>query len=288
MASSSSWQWNGATEHAQLNDGDHDAPSDSEDDYWNAQGKRTWWERKALGSNSGLGEPTLQRQRVEGRQHLDPEIRFFKLNTVDEDYKDNHSRIPDLSADIRVVFSSDGEEYTGAYISHGRSKTVFVIRSCSRKKGRFDGAVLKISRKHDIEPDVMRQVQELTPKLFYECMGKDGRDEYHCWVIERCIPLNRLAVLQSTCNKQACVLAACRCIAKAALRRLLLSDCHYYNFGLRRTGNEKEHEVVIIDVGSRGIAKSVPAKADVNLAMNKLWRWSKEEIQASTTSTHWL
>ena len=108
----------------------------------------------------------------------DPEIRLFKLNEVDADYEQNHSRVPDLSAEIRVVFPS--EEYTGVYLSHGGSQTVFVIRSSNRQEGRFDGAVLKIKHGHDVEPAVMRQIQDATPKLVYECIGKDGDDRYHC------------------------------------------------------------------------------------------------------------
>ena len=105
---------------------------------------------------------------------------------------------------------------------------------------------------------------------------------------ERCIPLHRLAVLQSTCNKERCVLAACRCIARAANCGFLLSDCHYFNFGVRINGSEAEHEVVIIDVGSRGIAESVPTKKTVNEAMVKLWKWTTQEILASPTNTQQL
>ena len=202
--------------------------------------------------------------RSRSRSRLDSEIRFVKLNEIDANYKDNHTRSPDLSADIRILFPT--EEYIGKYISHGHSKTVFVIRSSGRKEGRFDGTVLKISRGYDIEPAVVsapkpRQYQ-IVPKLYYEGIGKDGEVEYHCWVTERCIPLNRLAAL-STCNKNACVLAACRCIARAALCRIHLSDCHYYNFGVRITSGATEHEVLIIDAGSRRLTESVDTKRAV-------------------------
>ena len=180
-----------------------------------------------------------------------------------------------MSADIRVVFPD--EEYVGAYASHGQSKTVFVIKSANRKKGMFHGAILKIKRGYEIEPEMMHEVPHVTPKLLYECLGYDGNVQYHCWVSERCIPLHRFAVL-STSDKDACVLAACRCIARAALCRLHLSDCHYYNFGVRITECATEHEIVIIDPGSRGIAESVPTKGEVSNTMHKLWKWAKEEI----------
>ena len=94
---------------------------------------------------------------------------------------------------------------------------------------------------------------------------------------ERCIPLHRLAVLESTWKKERCVLAACRCIARAAKCRFLLSDCLYFIFGVRITASVAEHEVVIIDVGSRGIAESAPPKGTVNKAMQKLWKWTEQE-----------
>ena len=43
--------------------------------------------------------------------------------------------------------------------------------------------------------------------------------------------------------------------------------------------------MVIIDVGSRGIAASVPTKGRINRSMYKLWKWSREEMQASPTWT---
>ena len=114
-------------------------------------------------------------------QHLETEIRFFKLNEIDANYQDNHTRIPDLSADIRIVFPT--EEYIGKYVSHGQSKTVFVIRSSDRREGRFDGTVLKISREVNTEPMVAMAPKpsgyEIVPQLYYEGIGKDGEVEYH-------------------------------------------------------------------------------------------------------------
>ena len=216
------------------------------------------------------------------------DIQIFPLNDIDAGYKRNHSRRPDLSANIKVVFPK--EEYVGAYLSHGHSKTVFVLRSSSaHQKGKFDGAVLKLRRSGlDIEPDIMKQAEGVTAALFYQCMGRDRHDQYHCWVAERCIPLDRLAVLP-LCNKERCVLAACRCIARAAQQyRVCLSDCHYFNFGVRITANAGEHEVVIIDVGGRGIAESVVGKGKVNDCMVKLWKWTSEEILTSPAKTQEL
>ena len=129
-----------------------------------------------------------------------------------------------------------------------------------------------------------REGHNILPELYWEGIGEDGDDEYHCWVVERCIPLNQLAKL-SMCDKEQCVLAACRVITRAALCRLHLSDCHYYNLGLRITPEVCEHEVVITDAGSRDLAKYVPNKADLKETMRKLWKWSVKEIGASPEST---
>ena len=82
---------------------------------------------------------------------------MFKLNDIDANYKDNNTRIPDLSADIRIVFRT--EEYIGKYVSHGNSKTVFVIKRTGHKVGRFDGNILKMRLRtdeceRDIEPTI--------------------------------------------------------------------------------------------------------------------------------------
>ena len=137
--------------------------------------------RAGTGASEHYKEPRLGgslRERYVELQHVDSEIWLYKLNEIVANYKDNHTGIPDLSADIRIVFPT--EEYIGAYASHGQSKTVFVIRSSGRKAGRFDGAVLKISREYDIEPRVVSILPGITPKLHLEAIGKDGNVEYHC------------------------------------------------------------------------------------------------------------
>ena len=131
-------------------------------------------------------------------------------------------------------------------------------------------------------------MQGSTPKLLYECYGDDGHNKYHCWVAERCIPLNELVNVHGI-NKENCILAACRCLSRAALGQasgfsLLLSDCHFYNLGARIT-DSFEHEAVIIDAGSRGVADSVPVKSQVNCCMVKLWKWAKQEMKCSPAAT---
>ena len=250
----------------------------------------------------GMDDSDLMRKRLDSDNKLNltvrtsndnaTKLRPSKLNEIDANYKRNHSRKPDSNADIRVIFP-DGEEYVGKYLSHGQSKTVFIITRSGHEKGRYDGCILKMRLrtrdcKKDREPDILKVPEavegNIVPKLYWEGIGVDGEAEYHCWVVERCIPLNQLAKLP-TCDKDTCVLAACRVIARAALCKIQLSDCHYYNLGLRIASEVGEHEVVIIDAGSRGLADRVPLKDDLKKTMYKLWDWSKEEIQASPDST---
>ena len=177
---------------------------------------------------------------------LASKVRLSKLNEIAANYKTNHSRKPDLSADIRIRFPD--EEYIGTYVNHGGSKTVFIIRRSGFTKGRYDGKLLKIRSRTpdcpwDKEPEIARAAKRaghnILPEISWEGIGVDGYDEYHCWVIERCIPLDQLAEL-STCDKEQCVLAACRGIAQGALCRIHLSDCHFYNWGLRITPKSRK------------------------------------------------
>ena len=139
-------QWNGVTEHYGRSDGTGASEHSSSDSETFAPWRRASNEEQSLGAS--------QRKRGAKRQRLDPEIGLFKLNEIDANYKNNNTRVPDLSAEIRIVFPT--EEYIGKYVGHGQSKTVFVIRSSGRKEQRFDGAVLKISRGYDIEPTIAK------------------------------------------------------------------------------------------------------------------------------------
>ena len=166
---------------------------------------------------------------------VDPKITLRKLDQSTQrqvDATGNHPRSPDLSANIKVVFPS--EVYTGEYLNHGQSKTVFLLKqgrlSCEGRPGKFGGAVLKVSKKIDLEPLVFKQMSGSTPQVLYECWGQDGHQLYYCWVCERCIPLNEFANLEIA-KKEMWGLDACRCIARAALDGLLLSDCHFCNLG---------------------------------------------------------
>ena len=222
---------------------------------------------------------------------LKKKIQLSKLNEIDANYRANHPRVPDLSADIRIKFPE--AEYIGRYVNHGQSKTVFIIKQTGHTKGCYDGCILKMRLRTpncewDPEPAVMNATAprqyNIVPELYWEGIGIDGDAEYHCWVVERCIPLNDLAP-QKICNKDACVLAVCRLIAMAALCKIQVSDCHYYNMGLRIATVLGAHEVLIIDAGSRGFSDRVVPKGSLRNTIHNLWKWSENEIQASPTMT---
>ena len=255
---------NGAAEHLQL-----------------AKAAASSWE-----AYDGAGEHAVGEEEM----YENPPITLVRQEHGSRLYEERHGhhpRSPDLSGDMKVVFHAMPErDYQAVYASHGKSKTVFFVKSWS-EGDYLDGEILKVAKKHDQEPGVLRHLYEararlngcvLGPDVLYECCGYDNNKLYHCWIVERCIPLNEFAESMYA-DKEQCVLAACRCMAKAATVGLLLSDCHFFNFGVLVSKNKKEHEVVIIDAGSRGIG-GVPKKSQVNECMRSLWQWAKGEIVA--------
>ena len=175
------------------------------------------------------------------------------------------------------------EEYYGEYRGHGQSKTAFELKSYeANQSGRFDGKVLKVSREQDMEPSVFRRTSTfgVTTSILYEGVGVDAASgkRFHCWITERTIPLDDLCKYEDII-KTRCSLAAFCCMLRAAQLRLYLSDCHFFNFGLRVTHDPREHAVVIIDAGSKGISDEPPwRKSDVNgNVMRKFWAHCREE-----------
>ena len=202
----------------------------------------------------------------------------------DRHWRDHHTRKPDIGIGIEVVILRDCElgfvdvVYHGEYIGHGQSKTAFELRNAD---GEYHGKVLKVSEAaEDMEPHVFKHASEykLTTPILYNCTGKDGIKEYHCWITERAIPLNIFCRYPHADRKQ-CALAAFRCLLHAASRGLHLSDCHWFNFGVTLTDDATEHVVVIIDAGSRGInPQDLWPKAKVNeRCVHKFWKACKKE-----------
>ena len=221
---------------------------------------------------------------------MDPTIRLQKcLAPEGVRIKTHHNGQPDVGTGILVsVFRSPGEkeEYYGVYLGHGQSKTAFELKSyeCNQRL-RFDGKVLKVSRKMDMEPAVFTEASKrgVTTRMLYKARGLDAvtRQQYHCWITDRTIPLDELCRYEDI-NRKRCSVAAFHCMLKAAQLGLYLSDCHFYNFGLLVTNNAKEHHVVIIDAGSRGIDERRWPKAEVKKkVMKKFWEHCSKELAAS-------
>ena len=220
---------------------------------------------------------------------LDPIIRLEKARTPTNvrNWKECHNREPDVGIGILIFIPTyrDGEklsettEYFGKYLGHGQSKTAFEL-ICPG--ARFHGNVIKVSKTEDIEPSVFRKTAplHLTTSILYNCHGVDARSHrrYHCWITERTIPLDEFC-RDAAAIKHRCSLAAFLCILKAALHGLILSDCHFFNFGVCLTENATEHLVVIIDAGSRGIHPDIQwKKSQINTkVMRKFWKACAKE-----------
>ena len=230
---------------------------------------------------------------------LDPIIRLEKSRTPTavRNWKDCHNREPDVGIGILIFIPihRDGErrsemtEYCGKYLGHGQSKTAFEL-SCPG--ARFHGNVIKVSKAQDIEPSVFMKTAplHLTTRILYNCRGIDAHSKhcYHCWITERTIPLDEFC-RDDDVIKQRCSLAAFCCILRAALHGLILSDCHFFNFGVRLTENATEHLVVIIDAGSRGIHTDMQwKKSQINIkVMHKFWKACANE-SATYTDIHYI
>ena len=222
-------------------------------------------------------------------RELDPMIRLQKSRTPTtvRNWKDCHNREPDVGIGILIFIPNyrAGErlpgmtEYYGKYLGHGQSKTAFEL-SCPG--ARFHGNVIKVAKATDMEPSVFMKAASLhlTTSILYNCYGVDADSErqYHCWITDRTIPLDEFC-RDDGAIKHRCSLAAFCCILRAALHGLYLSDCHFYNFGVRLTENATEHLVVIIDAGSRDIQSDLQwKKSEINTkVMHKFWKACAEE-----------
>ena len=213
-----------------------------------------------------------------------PEIQIRKVISATEHGLDRfrqegracHTRTPDIGIGIEVVIPRETGcdiVYYGEYVGHGQSRTVFELH-CPGEY--FHGNILKAAQATiDMEPHVFVQASALglTTPILYNCTGRDGTKQYHCWITERTIPLNTFCRYEDA-DKQRCSLAAFHCLLPAASCGLYLSDGHSFNFGVKLTDSATEHVVVIIDAGSRGIhPDEIWLKSNVNtICMHKFLR----------------
>ena len=198
----------------------------------------------------------------------------------------NHLRPPDVGTGVLVsipgVVSREGEDYYGIYLGHGQSKTAYELISISQKRARFDGKVLKVAAKPDIEPSVCRKICQfgVMTSILYEAQGLDESTGkyFHSWIVDRCIPLDEVCRYDES-RKDACSLAAFFCLLRAAEHGLFMSDCRFCNFGLMVTEDSTQHAVVVINLGSTCIAFGDPwAKSETRTrVIKKFWAHSREE-----------
>ena len=197
-----------------------------------------------------------------------------------------HDRQPDVGIGIRVEIHAaryaPAQEYYGEYIGHGLTKTAFLLRRSARIQtipvdatehaSDFDGKVFKLSKNRDVEPEVFRQAQRLavTTSILLEAdaIDTDTNRNYHCWITDRCIPLNQLCD-QYNINKSNCSIGAYYCLLRAAVGNLYISDCGFQNLGLVVDENATEHSIVVIDAGHNGITTSAWPKSEVNRKVMK-------------------
>ena len=101
-------------------------------------------------------------------------------------------------------------QYHGEYIGDGQSKTAFELQ-CPNAS--FDGAILKVARLEDMEPNVFGQAcrHNVTHAILANCTGAHGNHKYHCWRTERTIPLDQFTRYHGA-NKKKCTLAAFLCM----------------------------------------------------------------------------
>lgn len=225
----------------------------------------------------------------------DPEIKIRKLTSATEhglrrlaqEGRACHTRMPDIGIGIEVHIRD--VLYYGEYIGHGQSKTAFELH-CPGEH--FHGNILKVAQAtNDMEPHVFAQASAfgITMPILYNCTGRDGTKQYHCWITERAIPLNIFCHYEDA-DRQRCSLAAFHCLLKAASCGFYLSDCHFFNFGVKLTDSATEHVVVIIDAGSRGIHPDDKwPKSKLNATcMHKFWHaCSKESARNVVIEQKW-
>ena len=182
-----------------------------------------------------------------------------------------HNRKPDVGIGIRVQIRTAThqpiQEYYGEYIGHGLSKTAFLLRRSTRDHtvradatehaAKYHGKVFKLAKKKDIEPEVFRQASELgvTTCILFEAEASDTdtNRKYHCWITDRCIPLNQLCD-QYNVTKSSCSIGAYYCLLRATVGNRYISDCCFENFGLVVNDNATEYSIVVTLQGHEHIA----------------------------------
>ena len=145
-------------------------------------------------------EAAVHQTHGDAPEHWDPDIRIEKVTSVLPTNVNrtgaHHDRLPDIGLSIRAFISTGAAtehavvtKYSGEYIGHGQSKTVFKLHCHG---GTFDGCILTIIKRkeRDLEPSVFTRVRDygITTNILYqargvECSARPGHrisSRYHC------------------------------------------------------------------------------------------------------------
>ena len=201
---------------------------------------------------------------------------------------DTRYRKPDVGIGISVQLSPATncslQQYYGEYIGHGLYKTAFLLRKSTKISAacayatehapQFDGKVLKLSKRTDIEPEIFRRANSLgvTTSILFEttAIDTDTNQQFHCWITERCLPLDKI-MKQFTVKPRRCSIAIYYCWLRAAQAGINITDCGFQNFGLV-VNDATHHSIVVIDAGNQAVKSEPWAKSRVNSKiMHKFW-----------------
>ena len=124
----------------------------------------------------------------------DPDIRIEKVTSVLPTNVNrpgaHHDRSPDIGLSIRAFISTGAAtehavvtEYSGEYINHGQSKTVFKLHCHG---GTFDGCILKVRKRDtDLEPFVFTRLRDygITTNILHQ--ARWGRMQRTAWASDQ-------------------------------------------------------------------------------------------------------
>ena len=151
-----------------------------------------------------------------------------------------HSRLAHSCFAVHVIYwfvcglhSHMDKDYIGEYCGHGQSKTAFILKGAPGDP--YNGKILKVTAKPDIEPLVFTKMTERSPgitsRILYSSLGYGSNQQrYYCWITERTIPLDQMLNLLPDVARDRCILAAMmRCADFTRWRRFALSSFFHFS-----------------------------------------------------------
>ena len=158
--------------------------------------------------DDGSGAHPLAKQKVKEEntksEDRDSPWRLEEAETQPADFAKMHKRALPLPAAATFISEENGErhEVDVFYAGHGMNKMVYNVKTTSTSSCLFPGRVLKLTPKHDPEPDMIAQLPvEVAPqlhavkKLFFS--AKEGGEwdnstaekiTWHAWITDWMMP----------------------------------------------------------------------------------------------------